>query len=52
MSLLVRSEILRQFVNPLTTAAEFSRYNTGNLPQTIQMHRYYEPKSFCQYFIV
>ena len=37
MSLLVRYEILRLFVNPLTPDAKYSRHITLNLLQPIQM---------------
>ena len=47
MSLLVRSEALGQFVNPLNTHAKYSHHNTGNLPQPIQMHLSYKLKTFC-----
>ena len=38
MSLLVRSEILGLFVNPLIVDAKHSRQHTGTLPQGIEMH--------------
>ena len=37
-SALVRSVILRPFVNPLTADTKCSRHNTVTLPQLVQMH--------------
>ena len=38
MSLLVKSEILGLFVNPLTADAKYSIHKTRKLPQPNQMH--------------
>ena len=44
MSLLVRSEIPGLLVKPLTADVSYSRHNTGNLPQPIQMHLFKNEK--------
>ena len=37
MSILVRSEILKLVVNPLTANARYSRHYTSNLPLPVQI---------------
>ena len=50
MSLLVISEILGLFVNPMSTYDKYSLPNRDNLPQPIQMHVSKRGKTFSQFF--
>ena len=38
MFFLVRPEVLRLYLNPLSADARYSHHNLRNLPQPIQMH--------------
>ena len=49
-SLLVTCEILRLFVNTLTTDDKYSLLNRGNLMQHIQMHLSQKQKAFSQLY--
>ena len=49
-SLLVRSEILRLFVNTFTTDDKYSRDERQNLPELIQMQLPRKSKTFKQIF--
>ena len=49
-SLLVRSEILRLFVNTFTTDGKYSRDERQNLPELIQMQLPRKSKAFKQIF--
>ena len=50
-SLLVRSEILRQFVNTLTANDKYSCRNREILQQQIQTQLSQKPKPYYQFFI-
>ena len=48
---LVRSEVLGQFVNTLTAVYNYFRYNLENLPQQVQTLISLKLKTFSQLFI-
>ena len=49
---LVRSEVLGQFVNTLTADYKYSRYNWENLWQQVPMHISPKLKTFSGFFLV
>ena len=51
MSPLVRSEILRLFINPLTSHTKYSRHKTGNLQQLLQMQVSQKQNNFCEFSV-
>ena len=48
---LVRSEVLGQFVNTMTAVCNYFRWNLENLPQQVQTQISLKPKTFSQFFI-
>ena len=48
---LVRSEVLGQFVNTMTADYKYFRYNLENLPQQVQTQISLKPKTFSRFFI-
>ena len=48
---LVRSELLGQFVNTLTAHYKYSRWNRENLLQQVPMQTSLKPKTFSGFFI-
>ena len=51
MSVLVRSELLGQFVNTLTADYDYSRYNQENLSQQVPMQPSLKRKTCSPFFI-
>ena len=51
-SLLVRSEILRLFVNTMTADEKYSRHNRENLPQRIQMQLSKTKKCLSKFYFI
>ena len=49
---LVRSEVLGQFVNTMTADYKYFRYNLENLRQQVQTQISLKPKTFSRFFIV
>ena len=47
MLVLVRSEVLGQFVNTMTADYKYFRQNLENLPQQVQTQISLKPKTFC-----
>ena len=48
---LVRSEVLGQFVNTITAVYNYIRQNLENLPQQVQTQKSLKPKAFSRFFI-
>ena len=48
---LVRSEVLGQFVNTMTAVYYYFRYNLENLKQQVQTQISLKPKTFSEFFI-
>ena len=48
---LVRSEVLRQFVNTITAVYNYIRQNLENLRQQVQTQISLTPKTFSRFFI-
>ena len=48
---LVRSQVLGQFVNTMTADYKYFRQNLENLPQQVQTQICLEPKTFSRFFI-
>ena len=48
---LVRYEVLGQFVNTMTAVYYYFRYNLENLPQQVQKQISLKPKTFSAFFI-
>ena len=48
---LVRSEVLGQFVKTITAVYYYFRYNLENLPQQVQAQISLKPKTFSGFFI-
>ena len=48
---LVRSEVLGQFVNKITAVYNYIRQNLENLPQQVQTQISLKPKTFSGFFI-
>ena len=48
---LVRSEVLGQFVNTMTAVYHYFRWNLENLPQQVQTLISLKPKTFSGFFI-
>ena len=48
---LVRSEVLGQFVNTMTAVCNYFRWNLENLLQQLQTQISLKPKTFSQFFI-
>ena len=49
---LVRYEVLGQFVNTMTADYKYFRYNLENLRQQVQTQISLKPKTFSRFFIV
>ena len=49
---LVRSEVLGQFVNTMTADYKYFRYNLENLRQQVQTQISLKPKTLSRFFIV
>ena len=49
---LVRSEVLGQFVNTMTADYKYFRYKLENLRQQVQTQISLKPKTFSRFFIV
>ena len=49
--MLVRSEVLGQFVNTMTAVYKYFRQNLENLPQQVQTLISLRPKTFSRFFI-
>ena len=48
---LVRSEVLGQFVNTITAVYNYIRQNLENLRQQVQTQKSLKPKTFSRFFI-